>query len=431
MAPLTLVLGALVGCAAEDPRLVGDRESFGRTASLADTSTENAARPISLPAQDSNASWTHPGGNRLHRIPHARFGTTAALQWSADIGAGDGRRQRINARPVVAGGRIFTVDAESRVSAISTAGATHWTRNLTPANEVAGQGGSAGLAFGDGTLFVNSGYGEVRALDPATGTELWTQDIDALGGASTTYFDGRLYVAARDSVGWAIDAETGRIDWQINGTPSNSGYVGGAGPAITDELAIFPFVSGELVVTFRRGGVQRWTATVLGSRAGVAYSGISDIAADPVVAGSSLYVANPAGRLAALSLGDGERRWTAQDGTLSTPVVVGGSVFFVSDQNELLRLDAATGTRIWGVPLPLFEETRARRQRTVFAHLGPVLAGGRLWLASSDGQLRAFDPASGRQTFATAIPGGAATAPVVAGDALYVVSKRGTLLSYR
>ncbi|MEM9436097.1 MAG: PQQ-binding-like beta-propeller repeat protein [Pseudomonadota bacterium] len=392
---------------------------------------ENQELPISLPAQSANAAWTHPGGNAIHRVAHPALGPSPALAWSAPIGAGDGRRMRINARPVVAEGRIFAVDAEGIVSATSTAGATLWTRDLTPATEGRGQGGSHGLAFGGGALYVNTGFGEVAALDPASGSSIWSQDIDAQGGASATYLDGRLYVAARDSVGWAINAETGRVDWQITGTPSGSSYIGGAGPAVTDDLSIFPFASGELVATFRRGGLRRWNATVLGSRAGVAYAGVSDVAADPVVAGGRVYASNPAGRLVALNLANGERLWTALVGTVSTPSVAGDSIFLVSDQNELMRVARDTGETVWAQSLPLFEEQRERRQRTIHAHLGPVLAGGRLYVASSDGLLRGFDPVSGALTFSAEIPGGAATAPVVAGSTLYVVSKRGQLLAFR
>ena len=415
---------------APDPALIGDREVVGLEAE-ASQFVENEALPIALPEAVLNAEWTHPGGNRLHRIPHVAFDAAGTLLWDVDIGQGDARRQRINARPVVAGGAVFTVDADSVVVATSTAGARLWSRSLIPDNERGGQGGSSGLAYGDVASYVTTGYGELVKLDPASGAEIWTQDLDALGGASVTYFDGRVYVAARDSIGWAINAETGRIDWQGTGTPSNSGYVGGAGPAVTDELAIFPFISGELVATFRRGGLQRWNATVLGNRLGVAYAQISDLSADPVVAGNRVYASNPAGRLVAVDLGNGERLWTAREGTISTPAVAGGSLFFVSDRNALLRLDAAAGPPIWSQDLPFFEETRAKRQKTVFAHLGPVLAGGRLWLASSDGALRSFDPVSGAQVSSTPIRSGAATAPVVAGGVMYVVTKNGRLLAFR
>ncbi|MEM6478822.1 MAG: PQQ-binding-like beta-propeller repeat protein, partial [Pseudomonadota bacterium] len=379
----------------------------------------------------ANAQWTHPGGSALHRIGNAAFSATPVQVWSSNIGAGEGRRQRITALPVVADGRIFTADADGIVTATNTAGAELWRKNLTPSLERAGQGGSHGLAYGGSALYVNSGFGEVAALDPATGDILWSQDIDAQGGGSPTYFDGRVYVASRDSVGWAINAETGRVDWQLSGTPSASGYQSAAGPAVTSDLVIFPFASGELQAVFRLGGLQRWNATILGGRDGAAYAQISDLAADPVVAGNRIFAANPAGRLVALDLGTGSRLWTARIGALETPVVAGGSVFLVSDQNALTRVDANTGEVIWSRQLALYKEDRDRRRKTVFAQRGPVLAGGRLWLASSDGALKAFDPANGALVQELPIQSGAATAPVVAGGTMYVVSRRGQLIAFR
>jgi outer membrane protein assembly factor BamB len=60
-----------------------------------------------------------------------------------------------------------------------------------------------------------------------------------------------------------------------------------------------------------------------------------------------------------------------------------------------------------------------------------VLAGGRLWVASSDGFLRGFSPVNGALVQAVPVPGGAASAPVVAGRTLYVVTSEGRLLAYR
>jgi outer membrane protein assembly factor BamB len=67
----------------------------------------------------------------------------------------------------------------------------------------------------------------------------------------------------------------------------------------------------------------------------------------------------------------------------------------------------------------------------VFAHHGPVLAGGRLWVASSDGALRGFDPASGALVARAEIPGGGASRPIAFGDALYVVGRGGDLHAFR
>jgi outer membrane protein assembly factor BamB len=60
-----------------------------------------------------------------------------------------------------------------------------------------------------------------------------------------------------------------------------------------------------------------------------------------------------------------------------------------------------------------------------------VLAGGRLWVASSDGALRGFDPASGAQGVELAVPGGAASGPVVAQGVMYVLGREGALHAWR
>lgn len=116
---------------------------------------------------------------------------------------------------------------------------------------------------------------------------------------------------------------------------------------------------------------------------------------------------------------------------MSPVAVAGGSVFTVSDQAELVRLDAATGERIWGTELPFFKKNRITRREAVFAHYGPVIAGGRLWVGSSDGVLRSFDPVTGALAGQVELPGGAATNPVIVNQTLYIVSKTGRLLAFR
>tara|TARA_R100000750_G_scaffold27998_1_gene17835 strand:- start:799 stop:1152 length:354 start_codon:yes stop_codon:yes gene_type:complete len=66
----------------------------------------------------------------------------------------------------------------------------------------------------------------------------------------------------------------------------------------------------------------------------------------------------------------------------------GDSVFFVTDLNELVRLDSDTGQEIWKRDLPGYEPKRNpnRRRDGSFANHGPVLAGGRLIVASTDGK---------------------------------------------
>jgi outer membrane protein assembly factor BamB len=97
----------------------------------------------------------------------------------------------------------------------------------------------------------------------------------------------------------------------------------------------------------------------------------------------------------------------------------------------LLRLDASSGERIWAQPLPSFVKDRPRKRSEIHANHGPILAGERIYVASSDGLLRAFDPEDGALLNEISIPGGASTAPVVANETLFVVTTKGQLIALR
>ncbi len=419
-------LAFLAACGERDVILPGERQDI-RPASV----VENQTKAINFAASATNSDWTHRNGDADHKISHPALSAGLQQIFAVDIGAGDSRRARITADPVVANDVIYTLDARARVSATSTAGSSIWAVDLTPSNDGASDASGGGLAISGGRVFVTTGFGELTVLDAATGAEVWTQDLDAPGGSAPTVVGELVYVVSRDSRGWAIEADTGRVRWQVNGTPSVGNFSGGSGVAANSEVAIFPMPSGEVIATFPQGGLRRWSNVVTGQRLGEAAANISDIAGDPVIDGDRVYAANFSGRVVAMNVTNGDRIWTAGEGAVSPVWPAGGSVFLVNEINELVRLDAADGSIIWKVDLPKFTETRLRQQRTVFAHYGPVLAGGRLIVASSDGVIREFDPTSGALIGTTAIAGGAASNPVVAGQTLYVVSKEGQLVAFR
>lgn len=423
----TLGLALLAACGETDVILPGERLSI-----RPDTSTVNETRALSLVSAVSNADWTHRNGGADHQITHPAISPGLAPVFAVSIGEGDSRRARITADPVIANGAVYTLDARALVSATSTAGQTLWTQDLTPGNDGRNDASGGGIAVQGNAVYVTTGFGKLTALDASSGAVLWRQDLDAPGTSAPTVFGELVYVVGRDSAAYAIDRTTGRIRWSVAGTPSVGNFSGGAGAAVNSEIAIFPFGSGEVVATFPTGGTQRWSTVVTGERVGQAAANISDIAGDPVIDGNTVYVGNFSGRVVAMNIANGERIWTATEGAVSPVWPAGDSVFLVNDLNELVRLDRNTGVAVWKVDLPEFVKTRGfRKNRAKHAHYGPVLAGGRLIVPSSDGMIREFDPASGALIGTTEIPGGAASNPAVAGQTLYVVSKSGQLVAFR
>lgn len=422
-----LSLLVLAACGENDVILPGERFDI-----RAQTVFENQTLPVSLPAARMNVDWGHRNGSPSHSITHPTLGANLTPVFVADIGEGNSKSARITSHPVVANGVIYTIDARALVTATTLDGSTLWTRDLTPTRDNAGDASGGGISVGGGQVYVTTGFGEIAALDAATGAEVWTQDLDAPANAAPTLRGDLVYVVARDSTAWALDVTNGRIRWQRSGAPSTANFAGGASPAVSGEFVVFPFPSGEVLTTYPRGGLTRWSTFVSGDRVGNAASVINDISGDPVIVGGRVYIGNFSGRTVAINLANGDRVWTATEGAVNPVWPVGNAVFLINDLNELVRLDANTGNPVWRTALPTFEdEGRTSRQKRILAHFGPVLAGGRLIVTSSDGLIRQFDPASGAQIGQIDLPGGAASGPVVAGETLYVLSKNGQLHAFR
>ncbi|MFM2356498.1 MAG: hypothetical protein RLZZ528_2234 [Pseudomonadota bacterium] len=387
--------------------------------------------PVSLPGQVSNAEWTHRGGSPAHFAGHLAAGAGTTRVWSASVGAGSTRKARLTAEPVVGGGRIYTLDASSGLVATSTGGGTVWQADLTPAGEKAGGGAGSGLAFAGGQVFATTGFGELVAVDAASGAVQWRQRFDNGAAGAPTASGGVVYAGTRDGTAMALRASDGKILWQVEGAASRDGIGGGSSPALNGPQVVFPSATGQLLSIDSQTGQPVWQAHVSGARLGRASATVSDLTGDPVVAGGVIYAGNLAGRLGAVFAESGQPVWSTGEGAGGPVQVAGGQLYLVNDENQLVRLDATTGDVVWRIDLPFFTKDRDKRRKGIFVHFGPVLAGGRLWTASTDGYLRAFDPASGAVVAATEVPGGAASAPVVAGGTIYVLSQNGQLHAFR
>ncbi len=427
------LLGLGVGCSNSDPRLQGERELLDGTV-FVETDARFLAEDLPdlrLPSPQPVPAWTHQGGNAQHIAAHAELPSELTLSWSRRIGAGDGKRHQISAAPVAQGGQVYTLDSQSMVTAIDETGTILWQSELGKSSDALKDASGGGLAVGGTQLFVTTGFGTVVALDTASGAELWTQDLASYGGASPTVYDDLLYIAARDGAAWAIDTSNGRIKWQVAGPTVAASHTGGPGPAVSDKYAVFPFGTGDVLASFRKGGLRSWSSGLSGARLGLVSPRVRDLTGQPVIEGSSVYLASSAGRMAAVDLNTGLRIWTAKQGSQGHILVAGGAVFAVSDAGNLIRLSKDDGALIWSTPLPKFTKKSVKSRAKIHAHYGPILAGGRLILASSDGLIRQFNPADGTLITTVDLPSGAASAPIVVNGTLYVLSTKGDLLAFR
>ena len=421
------------GCSSSDPVLPGARETLDGSVAKEkeDRFIIDGLPALNLPPEKLNAEWTHRGGNAQHNPGHPLLGEKLELIWKAPIGQGNTRRHQIASSPVVEAGRIFTLDSRSLITALDVDGRIIWQKDVGDKFEGRDDASGGGLAVKDGQLFVTTGFGTVQSLSSETGDILWSQDLASYGGASPTVFEDLLYISARSGSAWAIETKTGRIKWQVSGPSSRSSFVGGPGAAVNDKYALFPFGSGDVFAVFRKGGLPSWNSVLSGARLGRSAGYVQDVTGQPVIDSELVYLSNSAGRMAALDLKTGQRKWTSNQGSQGDILTAGESVFFVSDENKLIRISKLDGGIIWSNQLPHFTKKSLKRRTDIFVHYGPILAGGRLILASSDGILREFDPVDGTLVSSSRLSYGAASSPVVVKETLYLLNTDGALLAFR
>src|SRR3546814_404488 len=431
-----VALGLLGGCGLFDGDGKPTTPTLGKRIPVLSAETSIEVDPaladvaITLPPATANADWAQPGGNAAKSMGHVALGGSPARTWSVSIGQGSSKTARLAAAPVVANGKVFTIDSQATVRASSADnGGTLWQTRVTGdgGNEKALFGG--GVSFSDGRIYATNGLGFAAALDAETGAVIWkVRPGGPLRGAPTIANDN-VYVVTQDNQLFALNPADGSIRWTEAGTVELAGVFGSATPAAAQGTVVAGYSSGELTAYRYENGRVVWQDALARTSISTSVSSLSDIDADPVIDNERVYAIGPGGRMVALALNTGQRLWEINIARISTPWVAGEWIFVVTDQGQLLAVVRSSGRVKWMTQLPSWPDEED--QKGGLCWVGPVRAGERLILASWDGRIVNVSPYDGsiQSTVATKMP---VTLPlVVAGSTLYILHDKGQLTAWR
>lgn len=435
-----LSAGLLTGCdtvsewfeADPPPRAQGERISVLAFDSQLDPDPQLAETPVVLPKPWTNPDWPQAGGYPSHAMHHLALGETLRRAWRADIGAAASDEEKILTQPVVAEGRVFTMDAETSVSAFDAAsGRRLWRINLTPRREERGAIGG-GLAYHAGKLFVSTAYGDVIALQPDTGLAYWTTSLKLPIRGAPAADAGRVFVITYDNQMHALDTDRGEVLWTNTGVVEQAGFLGGANAAVEGNIVITPYSSGEVLALRADTGVVAWGEQLIRASGRISQAGaLNDINGRPVIDRDRVYAVSQSGRFVAINIRTGERIWERVIPSIQTPWVAGDFIYAVTIDAELLCLSRRDGRVKWIRQLRRYEDPEAKIDKGIITWYGPVLAGDRLLVASTDERLLAVSPYTGDLLGEVSLPDKASVSPVVAGDTVYVITDDATLSAYR
>jgi len=436
---IALLLGAAIaasGCgilrkSAPKTPTIGQRIAVLTSEGDVQVDPATAALPMALPAAVANSEWAQSGGSASKSLGHLELGTALAHAFSVQAGRGTSLTARLASEPIVAGGRVYTIDTLGAVRAFDAqTGGQYWA-SQTPVDERSNTPSlyGGGIAYDSGHIYATNGLGYVAAIDATTGGIVWqVRPGGPLRGAPTVA-SGALYVVSQDNQIYSLNQADGKRNWAQAASLEIAGVFGSAAPAVAQGTVVAGFSSGELNAYRYENGRQVWQDALQRTSIRTSVASLQDIDADPVIDSGQVIALGQGGRMVALELTTGQRQWELNIAGIATPWVAGDWIFVITDDAKLLAILRTNGRIRWINQLPQFDRPKAKKGQ--IDYYGPILAGNRLIVAGSNGVLVNVDPVTGSFQSQTRVGAGISLPPVVANSTLYVYDNDARLHAFR
>lgn len=428
----SLLAGCAGGLFKKKPKtpILGDRVAVLVNETDIEVDPATAALAMVLPPAETNTEWAQSGGNSRKSVGNVTLGNTLGVAWTSSIGSGSDRKARLGGGPVVADGRVYTMDTSGTVRAFDERnGGQLWSTRFGDIGDNSASVFGGGVAYDQGRVYATNGLGYVAALDATNGTQIWTVKPAGPLRGEPSVAAGAVYVMTQDNQIFSLNATDGSTNWSNAAALEIAGISGAAAPAVGQGTVIAGFSSGELNAYRYENGRMVWQDALSRTSITTSVSSLSDIDADPVIDGGVVYAVGQGGRMVALDLFTGQRIWELNFGGIATPWVAGDWVFAVNDKAQLVAVARANGKIRWINQLPRYAHPKSKKDPIYY--VGPVLAGDRLIVAGSNGALVNVNPIDGSFQSQVDVKDGISFQPVVANNTLYILTDSGRLIAYR
>ncbi|MFO0541275.1 MAG: PQQ-binding-like beta-propeller repeat protein, partial [Phenylobacterium sp.] len=213
-------------------------------------------------------------------------------------------------------------------------------------------------------------------------------------------------------------------------------------PAVSGDTVVAAFGSGELIALRAANGNDLWSEALSRASRTNALSEIRDIAGRPVIYQGDVVAISHSGVLSSTDLRTGQTRWTLPITGITTPWVAGDVIYVVDRTGKLYCLARETGLAYWVRDLG-----EGREKRGGFLGFGggsdpkkpgvkpvwssPILAAGRLLLASNTGEMVAVNARTGEVERSVMLGESVTVGPIALGETVYFVTDEARLIAVR
>ena len=344
--------------------------------------------------------------------------------WEENVGGGAGKFYSRSA-PIIAYDKLYTTSRKGDVAALDIkTGDTLWSTDLREDREDRGffesrQSAllSGGPTAGINKIFVGSENGKVYALDAETGKVDWQSTIKGEVLSAPAIDGGVLAVNSASGVLKAFNASNGEELWKIEQDTPSLTLRGISAPAISSGGVFVGTPDGNLTVYIMENGQQGWSAIVGEPSGSTEFERVIDVDSSPVVFGDRVYSISSRGNLVAIDLRSGQIVWKRQYSSHNDLLVSANNIYLTDIKGHIYALDRLNGTERWS------QLSLTNRDVTGPAEIGDYIVVGDFegylhWLNSETGEIVS------RQEVDSS---GIAIAPTVSGDVIYTQARNGDI----
>jgi len=334
--------------------------------------------------------------------------------WSTDVGKGLDKSGR-QIRPAYSSDSLFAADYKGLLVSLDAAtGRKRW--EIKTDLPFTGGPGIVGQL-----LMMGTENGEVFAFDADTGTQLWSATVTSEVLAAPAMADGIVVVRCIDGRVFGLDADTGQRLWVYDHTVPLLTLRGNAPLLLRAGVVFVGYDGGEVVALRLQDGTLMWEQTLVTAEGRTELERLSDIDGQLVFIASDLLVSSYKNRLASLAADSGRLLWF-KDISSATGVSVERVNLALSDKDgNVWLLDRRNGAEAW--------------KQNQLLHRGltrPVFYGNFVVVGDADGYLHWINMDTGFFAAREKVGGkGFSGPPLVVGNTLYVMTKKGELVAYR
>ena len=332
------------------------------------------------------------------------------LLWDTSVGGGF-EDQVVKLVASVSDERVFAADRNGLVAAFNkTNGEGLWERETELAI-------AAGPGYGEALVVVGTSDAEVLALNEDDGSVVWQVEVSSEVLAVPQVADGVVVIRTVDGRLYGLDAENGQQKWFYDWKVPVLSLRGTSSPVISDDIVLIGFATGKLAALSLQEGDLLWESSVAIPKGRTDLDRMVDIDSDPVVDDGYIYVATFQGQLASLELETGVLLWK-RDISAYTGMAIDWGQLYVTDYNSnVLAVDPSNGASVW------------KQIDLTARHLtAPVVQGEYIVVADFEGYLHWMSRANGAFVAKLEIDDeGISSTPVVQDGVLYSLTNDGQL----